>query len=136
MILAGRVNASWLVLPGPLSGEARSLFWMKLPVSERHGIFTTISTEHKLFITASVDFETDQRVQQAIRNLHGVTILTVAHRLRTIMDYDKVLVLNEGHVLEYDSPKALLANPKGFLRSLVDSSSERQELETLAGYTA
>lgn len=85
---------------------------------------------------ASVDFETDQRVQRAIRNLHGVTILTVAHRLRTIMDYDKVLVLNEGQVLEYDSPKALLANPKGLLRSLVDSSSEKQELETLAGYAA
>lgn len=82
-----------------------------------------------------MDFETDQRVQQAIRNLHGVTILTVAHRLRTIMDYDKILVLGEGQVLEYDTPKALLADAKGFLRSLVDSSSEKQELEALAGYT-
>jgi hypothetical protein len=41
----------------------------------------------------STFFNTDQRVQEAIRNLHGVTILTVAHRLRTIMDYDKILVL-------------------------------------------
>lgn len=85
---------------------------------------------------ASVDFETDQRVQRAIRNLHGVTILTVAHRLRTIMDYDFILVLGEGKVLEYDSPKALLAHPKGFLRSLVDSSSEKEDLEALAGYAA
>jgi ABC-type multidrug transport system fused ATPase/permease subunit len=85
--------------------------------------------------TASVDFDTDQRVQQAIRNLHGVTILTVAHRLRTIMDYDKILVLGDGEVLEYDTPKQLLANSNGFLRSLVDSSSEKLELEALAGYT-
>lgn len=51
------------------------------------------------------------------------------------MDYDKILVLGEGQVLEYDTPKALLADAKGFLRSLVDSSSEKQELEALAGYT-
>lgn len=86
--------------------------------------------------TASVDFDTDQRVQQAIRNLHGVTILTVAHRLRTIMDYDKILVLGDGQVLEYDTPRALLANSNGFLRSLVDSSSEKIDLEALAGYTS
>jgi ABC-type multidrug transport system fused ATPase/permease subunit len=73
-------------------------------------------------------------VQQAIRNLHGITILTVAHRLKTIMDYDKIIVLGEGKVLEYDSPKALLGDPKGFLRSLVDGSPEKQELEALAGY--
>lgn len=86
--------------------------------------------------TASVDFDTDQRVQQAIRKLHGVTILTVAHRLRTIMDYDKILVLSDGKVLEYDTPKALLSNPEGFLRSLVDSSSEKSDLEALAGFTS
>lgn len=83
---------------------------------------------------ASVDFETDHLVQQAIRNLHGVTILTIAHRLATIMDYDFLLVLGDGKVLEYDTPKALLANSKGLLRSLVDSSAEKQELERLAGF--
>ncbi|KAJ9106750.1 hypothetical protein QFC19_003062 [Naganishia cerealis] len=86
--------------------------------------------------TASVDFQTDHLVQQAIRNLHGVTILTIAHRLSTIMDYDFVLVLGDGMVLEYDTPKALLANSKGLLRALVDSSAEKEELERLAGYTA
>lgn len=52
------------------------------------------------------------------------------------MDYDKILVLGDGQVLEYDTPKALLANSNGFLRSLVDSSSEKLDLEALAGYTS
>ena len=50
------------------------------------------------------------------------------------MDYDKILVLGDGQVLEYDAPKVLLAKREGFLRSLVDSSSEKLELEALAGF--
>ena len=99
-------------------------------------LFDRAYAECRLCISASLDLETDRRVQQAIRKLYGITILTVAHRLKTIMDYDKIIVLGEGQVLEYDSPKALLSNPKGFLRSLVDASTEKQELEDLAGYHA
>lgn len=109
---------------------------MKLRVSRHAELFDRAYAECRLCISASLDFETDRRVQQAIRKLYGITILTVAHRLKTIMDYDKIIVLGEGQVLEYDSPKALLSNPKGFLRSLVDASTEKQELEDLAGYHA
>ena len=53
--------------------------------------------------TASVDHATDERIQQALRSeFTESTLITIAHRLRTIMDYDKILVLDEGKVAEYD----------------------------------
>jgi len=59
--------------------------------------------------TASVDIETDAIIQKALRTKFShVTVLTIAHRLNTIIDYDKILVLNKGEVLEYDTPKNLL----------------------------
>lgn len=52
--------------------------------------------------TASVDHATDERIQQALRTeFQESTLITIAHRLRTIMDYDKILVLDEGKVVEY-----------------------------------
>jgi ABC-type multidrug transport system fused ATPase/permease subunit len=68
--------------------------------------------------TASVDIKTDYIIQRAIRtNFNNTTVITIAHRLNTIIDYDKVLVLDKGKVLEYDSPKNLLfeSNEKGEL---------------------
>ncbi|ORX79967.1 P-loop containing nucleoside triphosphate hydrolase protein [Anaeromyces robustus] len=59
--------------------------------------------------TASCDIETDNIIQKALRtNFNDATVLTIAHRLNTIIDYDKILVLDKGEVLEYDSPKNLL----------------------------
>jgi len=59
--------------------------------------------------TASVDIETDAIIQKALRTkFSNVTVLTIAHRLNTIIDYDKILVLSKGEVLEYDTPKNLL----------------------------
>jgi len=59
--------------------------------------------------TASVDIETDAIIQKALRTkFSNVTVITIAHRLNTIIDYDKILVLSKGEVLEYDTPKNLL----------------------------
>lgn len=70
--------------------------------------------------TASVDFATDQIIQQSIRSLpESTTVITVAHRLATIMDYDRILVLGAGKVLEFDTPEALQANPDGYFAKLV-----------------
>ncbi|KAJ3410262.1 hypothetical protein HDV05_003988 [Chytridiales sp. JEL 0842] len=61
--------------------------------------------------TANVDFETDSKIQIALReNLKNATILTIAHRLNTIIDSDRVLVLDNGQILEFDTPAALMAN--------------------------
>ncbi|KAF9349549.1 hypothetical protein BGX26_012171 [Mortierella sp. AD094] len=59
--------------------------------------------------TASVDFATDRLIQSAIQQeFENSTVLCIAHRLNTIITYDKVLVLDHGKVLEYDTPANLL----------------------------
>ncbi|XP_015591556.1 multidrug resistance-associated protein 1 isoform X6 [Cephus cinctus] len=59
--------------------------------------------------TAAVDLETDDLIQRTIRQeFHDCTILTIAHRLNTILDSDKVIVLDKGRIIEYDAPDALL----------------------------
>lgn len=57
--------------------------------------------------TASIDYNTDSKIQETIRELTS-TIITIAHRLQTIVDYDKVLVLDRGSVVEYGHPHELL----------------------------
>jgi ABC-type multidrug transport system fused ATPase/permease subunit len=73
--------------------------------------------------TASVDSETDALIQKMVRkNFKDTTVLTIAHRLNTIMDYDRVLVLDKGQVAEFGSPKELLDNPKGIFTSMVEAT--------------
>ncbi|KAJ6635067.1 Multidrug resistance-associated protein 1, partial [Pseudolycoriella hygida] len=61
--------------------------------------------------TAAVDIETDELIHKTIRTqFSDCTILTIAHRLNTILDSDRVLVLDQGQIAEYDTPKALLEN--------------------------
>eukprot|EP00049_Salpingoeca_infusionum_P023551 m.12723 g.12723 ORF g.12723 m.12723 type:complete len:1556 (+) comp5858_c0_seq1:79-4746(+) len=62
--------------------------------------------------TAAVDMETDEFLQQTIRReFADCTILTIAHRINTIMDSDRILVLDQGRVAEFDTPQNLLADP-------------------------
>ena len=61
--------------------------------------------------TAAIDLETDSLIQRTIRKeFANCTILTIAHRLNTIMDSDRVLVLDKGRVVEYESPQRLLSD--------------------------
>jgi len=74
--------------------------------------------------TSSVDVQTDQEVQDTIRKQFvdkGVSVITVAHRLDTVLAYDKIVVLGQGEVLEYDSPSNLLKIRNGEFRSLIDA---------------
>ncbi|KAM7227688.1 hypothetical protein CapIbe_021385 [Capra ibex] len=65
--------------------------------------------------TAAVDLETDQLIQTTIQTeFSHCTTITIAHRLHTIMDSDKVMVLDSGKIVEYDSPEELLKNPGPF----------------------
>lgn len=81
--------------------------------------------------TASIDFQTDKLIQQAIRkdpSFRNVTVLTIAHRLNTIMDYDRILVMDEGKIAEFDSPSTLLKNPQSLFFEMVNqASSFKQE---------
>jgi len=63
--------------------------------------------------TSSVDTKTDMLIQTALRtHFKGHTILTIAHRLNTIMDYDRILVMDAGKAAEFDSPRNLLKKKK------------------------
>lgn len=78
--------------------------------------------------TASIDYATDSKIQETIRDLKS-TIITIAHRLATIVDYDKVLVLDHGEVVEYGHPHELLQNENGNFRSMCEMSGD---MDTLA----
>lgn len=73
--------------------------------------------------TASVDLYTDELMQRIIREeFKGRTIIAVAHRLQTILDFDRILVLDKGKVVEYGEPEDLLNREGGSLfRDLWDS---------------
>lgn len=73
--------------------------------------------------TASIDYSTDSKIQETIRELKS-TIITIAHRLQTIVDYDKVLVLDKGEVVEYGHPHDLLKKEDGVFRSMCETSGE------------
>ena len=63
--------------------------------------------------TASIDMESDAMLQQMIREkFRDCTLLTIAHRLDTIIDYTKIVVLDTGVLREYDTPSELLSNRK------------------------
>ena len=76
--------------------------------------------------SSDVDERTDALVQKGLReSFAGATTITIAHRLHTIVDSDRVLVLDDGRVIEYDAPQTLLADEQGAFRALVDAAKGR-----------
>ncbi|KAK9324473.1 P-loop containing nucleoside triphosphate hydrolase protein [Lipomyces orientalis] len=74
--------------------------------------------------TSSVDYQTDAQIQQIIvREFSHCTILCIAHRLKTIINYDKILVLDAGTVAEFDTPWNLFKDESSIFRSLCEKSS-------------
>ncbi|KAJ7645453.1 multidrug resistance-associated ABC transporter [Mycena polygramma] len=81
----------------------------------------------------ATDYRTDGIIQSTLRNeLEGITVLAVAHRLTTIMDYDRIMVLGAGRIIEFDTPLNLLKHEAGHLRRMVDESSDRDMLLAMA----
>lgn len=85
--------------------------------------------------TANVDPHTDGLIQKTIRRKFlDCTVLTVAHRLHTIMDADKVLVMDAGEAVEFDHPCLLLRNKDGVFSKLVSQtgSAMAENLRSIA----
>ncbi|KAL2862511.1 putative ABC transporter [Aspergillus lucknowensis] len=82
--------------------------------------------------TASIDMESDLRIQRVLREeIRGCTLLVIAHRLSTIADFDRIVVLDEGRVSEMDSPRKLMEVEGGAFRGLVEGSGERQAIREM-----
>ncbi|XP_044751379.1 probable multidrug resistance-associated protein lethal(2)03659 [Coccinella septempunctata] len=73
--------------------------------------------------TANVDPQTDSLIQKTIRTkFSDCTVLTIAHRLHTIMDSDKILLMSNGSISDYDDPHHLLQKESGLLHDLVEAT--------------
>jgi ATP-binding cassette, subfamily C (CFTR/MRP), member 1 len=76
---------------------------------------------------ANVEGATDERMQEIVRNEFAkLTTITIAHRLDTIIDSDRILVMDKGHMVEFDSPAALLANRSSLFFSIASSLGDEQ----------
>eukprot|EP00250_Pteridium_aquilinum_P020540 c24855_g1_i1 orf=298-4842(-) len=76
--------------------------------------------------TASVDAQTDGIIQELIKKeFHNCTVISIAHRIPTVMDADRVLVMEAGRVKEFDSPSTLLSNSSTLFSSLVSEYKTR-----------
>ncbi|KAL9128737.1 MAG: hypothetical protein Q9217_002644 [Psora testacea] len=78
--------------------------------------------------TASIDYATDGKIQDTLRQVKDSTIITIAHRLQTIIDYDKVLVLDKGNVIEFDAPWELIQQEGGIFRGMCEMSGDLDNL--------
>jgi len=78
--------------------------------------------------TASIDYATDAKIQETIREIKNTTV-TIAHRLQTIIDYDKVLVLDKGEVVEYGDPWDLVKKERGIFRGMCEMTGDFTSLE-------
>uniref|UniRef100_A0A8C8IYI0 Multidrug resistance-associated protein 4 n=1 Tax=Oncorhynchus tshawytscha TaxID=74940 RepID=A0A8C8IYI0_ONCTS len=82
--------------------------------------------------TANVDPRTDELIQKTIRDkFRECTVLTIAHRLNTIIDSDRILVLDAGQIHEYDEPYTLLQNHDGIFFKMVQQTGRQEAVALL-----
>lgn len=82
--------------------------------------------------TSSVDSRTDVMIQNLLRTeFIGSTVLTIAHRLETVIDYDRILVMSAGEIVELDTPRNLL-DRRGLFWNMVKESGKMDEIIALA----
>ncbi|XP_056003470.1 multidrug resistance-associated protein 1-like [Ostrea edulis] len=74
--------------------------------------------------TAAVDVETDNLIQWTIKTeFRDCTVMSIAHRLNTIKGYDRIMVMDEGRIAEFDTPDKLLQNKSGLIYSMVKDAN-------------
>ena len=76
--------------------------------------------------TGKVDRNTDYDIQKIVREvLKDCTVITIAHRLSTVLNSDRIMILDQGEIVDCDSPQALLEKEDGLLKQLLELSSEK-----------
>ena len=74
--------------------------------------------------TASIDYKTEEIIQKAISELlNDSTFITIAHRIKTILGYDRILTLDNGQIVDYDTPKNLLNDKMSLFYELYSKSN-------------
>ncbi|XP_021963714.2 putative uncharacterized protein YKR104W [Folsomia candida] len=82
--------------------------------------------------TANIDSSTEENIQKILKErLQRRTVLTIAHRLETVVDSDKILVLREGKVVEYDTPQNLIKNPNSEFLAMIEKNKTQKRDELL-----
>ncbi len=77
--------------------------------------------------TAVVDYQTDEVIQSTIRTeFSHVTVITIAHRINTVMHCDRILGMHQGEVVEFDRPEKLLENSSSLFATMFRASSGRK----------
>jgi ATP-binding cassette subfamily C (CFTR/MRP) protein 1 len=98
---------------GNLSGGQRQLLCLARALLRRSQIVLLDEA------TASIDHETDALIQKTLRDdFRGCTVVTIAHRVPTVIDSSRIVVLDRGRIVEFDTPAALLAKPEGVFKKL------------------
>ncbi|CCA72145.1 related to multidrug resistance protein [Serendipita indica DSM 11827] len=111
---------------GSLSAGQRQLVALARAMLRRSQVVLTDEA------TSAIDLELDDQIQQTIREEMGsATVITIAHRLRTVIEYDRILVLDHGEIVEFDSPATLLRNPDGAFSRLCRGSADWEVLKQL-----
>jgi ABC-type multidrug transport system fused ATPase/permease subunit len=73
--------------------------------------------------TANIDVRTEEFIQNAVKtSFKNVTVITIAHRIKTIIDYDRIMVLDAGEVKEFDTPDNLIQNKNSIFYQLYNES--------------
>lgn len=74
--------------------------------------------------TANVDQRTDELIQCALRSVfRKSTVIVIAHRVQTVLDCDRIIVMGDGQLLEFDTPENLLNDPASHFYRLVNQDS-------------
>ncbi|KAF8211356.1 multidrug resistance-associated ABC transporter [Mycena galopus ATCC 62051] len=83
--------------------------------------------------TSSIDFETDRKIQTAIREeLTDSLLVTIAHRINSVIDYDRLIVLDQGKIAEFDTPYNLIQAEGSIFREMCMKTGAFEELEAAA----
>uniref|UniRef100_A0A0W0F1J3 Putative pleiotropic drug resistance ABC transporter n=1 Tax=Moniliophthora roreri TaxID=221103 RepID=A0A0W0F1J3_MONRR len=83
--------------------------------------------------TSQIDTQLDENIQRTIREeLSGAIVITIAHRLKTVIDYDRILVLDDGEIAEFGSPRELLQKSGGLFREMCRRSPDWPIFASLA----